>query len=202
MPDQPLPSSPGGRSPAPLPADAIAALARQVVGLVTKVDGRRMVTPLFIVLIAIGSIDLLFALDSIPAVFGVTDEAFIVFAANAFALLGLRALYFLVKGLLDRLVYLSTGLALILAFIGVKLILHWAHTDISPVVPEISTPFSLGVILVVLVVVTVASLVKTRKDPTATAHAGSITGHKAAEQAEQAEQTGQAGEAREPRQMP
>ena len=90
-----------------------------------------MVTPLFLVLIAIGSIDLLFALDSIPAVFGVTSEAYIVFAANAFALLGLRALFFLVKDLLDRLVYLSTGLALILAFIGVKLILHWAHEDIN-----------------------------------------------------------------------
>ena len=86
---------------------------------------------MFIVLLAIGSIDLLFALDSIPAVFGVTEEPYIVFAANAFALLGLRALFFLVKGLLDRLVYLSTGLALILAFIGAKLILHWGHEDIS-----------------------------------------------------------------------
>ena len=152
--------------------------------LVTRVDGKRMFTPLFIVLIAIGSIDLLFALDSIPAVFGVTDVPFIVFAANAFALLGLRALFFLVAGLLDRLVYLSTGLALILAFIGAKLILHWAHTDISPAIPEISTPVSLGVILVVLVVVTVASLLKTRKDPTLHAHAGSITGHKPAKQAE------------------
>lgn len=146
--------------------------------LVTRVDGRRMVTPLFIVLIAIGSIDLLFALDSIPAVFGVTEEPFIVFAANAFALLGLRALFFLVKGLLDRLVYLSTGLALILAFIGVKLILHWAHEDIDPAVPEISTPVSLGVIVVVLVVVTVASLLKTRKDPTAKAHPGSLKASK------------------------
>ena len=99
--------------------------------ITTKVDGRRVVTPLLVVLIAIGSIDLLFALDSIPAVFGVTEEAYIVFAANAFALLGLRALFFLVKGLLDRLVYLSTGLALILAFIGAKLILHWAHVDID-----------------------------------------------------------------------
>jgi tellurite resistance protein TerC len=142
--------------------------------LVTRVDGRKMVTPLFIVLIAIGGIDLLFALDSIPAVFGVTQEAYIVFAANAFALLGLRALFFLVKGLLDRLVYLSTGLALILAFIGVKLILHWLHVDISPAVPEISTPISLGVILVVLTVVTVASLIKTRNDPTAKAHPGSL----------------------------
>ena len=146
--------------------------------LVTRVDGRRMVTPLFIVLIAIGSIDLLFALDSIPAVFGVTQEAYIVFAANAFALLGLRALFFLVKGLLDRLVYLSTGLSLILAFIGVKLILHWLHVDISESVPEISTPVSLGVILVVLTVVTVASLIKTRNDPTAKAHAGSLRASK------------------------
>ena len=146
--------------------------------LVTRVDGRRMVTPLVIVLIAIGSIDLLFALDSIPAVFGVTEEPYIVFAANAFALLGLRALFFLVKGLLDRLVYLSTGLALILAFIGVKLILHWAHEDVSTAVPEISTPVSLGVIVVVLVVVTVASLVKTRQDPTAKAHPGSLKASK------------------------
>jgi tellurite resistance protein TerC len=142
--------------------------------LVTRVDGRRMVTPLFVVLIAIGGIDLLFALDSIPAVFGVTQEAYIVFAANAFALLGLRALFFLVKGLLDRLVYLSTGLALILAFIGVKLILHWLHVDISPAVPEIPTPVSLAMIVVVLAVVTVASLVKTRNDPSARAHPGSL----------------------------
>ncbi|HSU35722.1 MAG TPA: TerC/Alx family metal homeostasis membrane protein, partial [Propionibacteriaceae bacterium] len=86
--------------------------------LVTRVDGRRLATPLLLVLIAIGSIDLLFALDSIPAVFGVTQQPFIVFTANAFALLGLRALFFLVQGLLDRLVYLSLGLSLILAFIG------------------------------------------------------------------------------------
>ncbi len=142
--------------------------------IVTRVEGRRMVTPMLIVLLAIGSVDLLFALDSIPAVFGVTQEPYIVFVANAFALLGLRALYFLVKGLLDRLVYLSTGLALILAFIGVKLILHWAHEDISEAVPEISTPVSLGVIGVVLVIVTVASLLKTRKEPTMKAHAGSL----------------------------
>jgi tellurite resistance protein TerC len=145
--------------------------------LVTRLDGRRVVTPLFIVLIAIGSTDLLFALDSIPAVFGVTEQPYIVFVANAFALLGLRALFFLVKGLLDRLVYLSTGLSLILAFIGVKLILHWAHTDLSPAVPEIGTPVSLAVIVVVLVVTTVASLIKVRRDPAARAHAGSLRGH-------------------------
>ncbi|MFC5950497.1 TerC/Alx family metal homeostasis membrane protein, partial [Pseudonocardia lutea] len=142
--------------------------------LFAKVDGKRLATPLFLVLVAIGGIDLLFALDSIPAVFGVTSEAYIVFAANAFALLGLRALFFLVKGLLDRLVYLSTGLSIILAFIGVKLILHWLHVDIDPSVPEIPTTLSLAVILGILAIVTVASLVKTRKDPSQRAHAGSL----------------------------
>jgi tellurite resistance protein TerC len=146
--------------------------------LVAKVDGRRVVTPLFIVLIAIGSVDLLFALDSIPAVFGVTEEAYIVFTANAFALLGLRALFFLVKGLLDRLVYLSAGLAIILAFIGVKLILHWGHVDIDESIPEIPTPLSLGVVLGVLAVVTVASLIRTRAMPDEKAHAGSLTATK------------------------
>jgi tellurite resistance protein TerC len=145
--------------------------------LVTRVDGRRMVTPLFIVLLAIGSVDLLFALDSIPAVFGVTEEPYIVFTANAFALLGLRALFFLVKDLLDRLVYLSVGLSLILAFIGVKLILHWAHVDIDESIPEIPTPVSLIVIITVLAVVTVASLIKTKRDPSAKAHAGSLRAH-------------------------
>ncbi|GAA1958493.1 TerC family protein [Amycolatopsis minnesotensis] len=145
--------------------------------LVAKVDGRRMVTPLFVVLVAIGGVDLLFALDSIPAVFGVTEEPYIVFAANAFALLGLRALFFLVKGLLDRLVYLSAGLALILAFIGVKLILHWAHVDIDPAVPEIPTPVSLGVIIGILLVVTVASLIKSGREPEARAHPGSLRSH-------------------------
>ena len=153
--------------------------------LVAKVDGRKVVTPLMIVLVAIGGIDLLFALDSIPAVFGVTQEAYIVFAANAFALLGLRALFFLVKGLLDRLVYLSAGLAFILAFIGAKLILHWLHVDINPAVPEIPTPVSLGVIMVTLVVVTVASLVKTRNDPKAKAHPGSLRASRNKERAEQ-----------------
>ncbi|MEU5691768.1 TerC/Alx family metal homeostasis membrane protein [Actinosynnema sp. NPDC020468] len=142
--------------------------------LFTRHEGRRAVTPLVVVLIAIGGIDLLFALDSIPAVFGVTDEPYLVFAANAFALLGLRALYFLVKGLLDRLVYLSAGLAVILAFIGVKLILHWAHVDVSASVPEIPTPLSLGVIIGILAVVTAASLLKTRRDPSAKAHPGSL----------------------------
>jgi tellurite resistance protein TerC len=139
----------------------------------TRVDGRNVFTPMFIVLLAIGSIDLLFALDSIPAVFGVTDEPFIVFAANAFALLGLRALYFLVTGLLDRLVYLSTGLSLILAFIGVKLLLHYGHLRNADV-PEIATSTSLLVIVVVLAVTIVASLLTARRDPGARAHAGSL----------------------------
>ena len=143
----------------------------------TRVDGKRVFTPLFIVLVAVGSTDLLFALDSIPAVFGVTDSAYIVFVANAFALLGLRALFFLVKGLLDRLVYLSTGLAVILAFIGVKLVLHWAHKSVNEDIPEIATSTSLLVIAVILVVTTVASLVKTKNDPSAKAHAGSLRAH-------------------------
>lgn len=141
--------------------------------LVTRINGRRVVTPLVIVLIAIGGTDLLFALDSIPAVFGVTQEAYIVFVANAFALLGLRALYFLVTGLLDRLVYLSTGLAVILAFIGVKLILHWGHT-VDDRVPEVTTPVSLLVIAGVLAVTITASLIKARRDPEVRAHAGAV----------------------------
>jgi tellurite resistance protein TerC len=141
--------------------------------LVTRTGGRRALTPLFLVLVAIGSTDVVFALDSIPAVFGVTREAYIVFAANAFALLGLRALYFLVTGLLDRLVYLSTGLAFVLAFIGVKLVLHYLHTQNSSI-PEISIGLSLGVIAAVLAVTVVASVIKTRRDPSARAHAGSL----------------------------
>ena len=132
-----------------------------------------MITPLALVLGAIGSTDLLFALDSIPAVFGVTQEPFIVFTANAFALLGLRALFFLVSGLLDRLVYLSTGLSLILAFIGVKLVLHFLHLQVESI-PEISTGASLIVIVIVLTVTTVASVIKVRRDPSARAHAGSL----------------------------
>ncbi len=125
--------------------------------IVTRVNGRRIVTPLFIVLLAIGTTDFLFALDSIPAVYGVTQHPYIVLAANVFALLGLRALFFLVAGLLDRLVYLSVGLSVILTFIGVKLILHFAHLHHDSV-PELSTALSLAVIVVVLAVTTVASL--------------------------------------------
>jgi tellurite resistance protein TerC len=143
--------------------------------LITRVSGRRVATPLFLVFIAIGGTDILFALDSIPAVFGVTSEPYIVFTANAFALLGLRALFFLVTGLLDRLVYLAAGLAVILGFIGVKLILHWAH-GLEHRVPEISTAVSLIAIAVVLTATTVASLIKSRGDPVARAHAGAVLG--------------------------
>jgi tellurite resistance protein TerC len=145
--------------------------------LITRVDGRRVATPLFVVFVALGSTDLLFALDSIPAVFGVTEEAFIVFAANAFALLGLRALYFLVTGLLDRLVYLATGLSLILAFIGVKLMLHFGHLQDDDI-PEISTSTSLLVITVVLLITVIASVLKARRDPLARAHTGSLRDHR------------------------
>ncbi|MBP2190312.1 tellurite resistance protein TerC [Nocardia goodfellowii] len=138
--------------------------------LVTRIDGHRAVTPLFLALLAIGFADLLFALDSIPAIYGLTEQPYLVFTANAFALMGLRQLYFLIGGLLDRLVYLSYGLAAILAFIGVKLVLHALHENTlsfinggEPVsVPEITTPVSLSVIIGILAVATVASLAKTR----------------------------------------
>jgi tellurite resistance protein TerC len=141
----------------------------------TKVNGKRIATPMFLVMIAIASTDLLFALDSIPATFGVTQEPFLVFAANAFALLGLRALYFLLKGLLDKLIYLSLGLSIILMFIGVKLIMTYLH-EVWYDVPKIPIVVSLSVIAAVLIISTIASLVKSKRDPSATAHAGRITG--------------------------
>jgi tellurite resistance protein TerC len=141
----------------------------------TKVNGKRIATPMFLVMIAIASTDLLFALDSIPATFGVTQEPFLVFAANAFALLGLRALYFLLKGLLDKLIYLSLGLSIILMFIGVKLIMTYLH-EVWYEVPKIPIVVSLLVIAAILIVSTVASLVKSKRDPSAVAHAGRVTG--------------------------
>ena len=141
----------------------------------TKVNGKRIATPMFLVMIAIASTDLLFALDSIPATFGVTQEPFLVFAANAFALLGLRALYFLLKGLLDKLIYLSLGLSIILMFIGVKLIMTYLH-EVWYDVPKIPIVVSLLVIAAILIVSTVASLIKSKRDPSATAHAGRVTG--------------------------
>ena len=135
--------------------------------------GRRMITPMLIVMIAIGSTDLLFALDSIPAIFGLTKEPYIVFTTNAFALLGLRQLYFLLGGLLRRLVYLSLGLAIILGFIGVKLVLEALHSNELPFInggehvewaPKIPIWLSLSIILGTLTVTIVASLIKTRVD--------------------------------------
>ncbi|MFV8172728.1 TerC family protein [Mycolicibacterium peregrinum] len=133
-------------------------------------NGKRLMTPMFLVIVALGTTDLLFALDSIPAIYGLTQEPYLVFTANVFALMGLRQLYFLLGDLLKRLVYLSQGLAFILAFIGVKLVLHALHENELPFinggepvhVPEIPTLASLGVIIVTLAITTVASLYKTR----------------------------------------
>lgn len=137
----------------------------------TFIDGKRYATPMLLVMIAIASTDLLFALDSIPATFGVTQEPFLVFSANAFALLGLRALFFLLQGLLNKLVYLSLGLAFILIFIGIKLMLTYAH-EVNEAWPKIQTSVSLSVIALILIVSVIASMIKVRKDPTAIAHAG------------------------------
>jgi tellurite resistance protein TerC len=136
-----------------------------------KNNGKRYYTPLLFAMIAIGSADLLFALDSIPAVYGLTAEPYIVFTANAFALLGLRHLFFLLSGLLARLVYLGIGLSVILAWIGFKLVIHALHDNELPFInggkhvegiPEINTNMSLGVILVTITIATIASLWKTR----------------------------------------
>lgn len=139
--------------------------------LVVREKGRLLVTPMFVVIVALGVTDLLFALDSIPAIYGLTEEPYIVFTANAFALLGLLQLYFLIGGLLDRLVYLGAGLALILAFIGVKLVFHAMEKNTLPfinggegiaAVPHISTWLSLGIIVSILAITTIASLVASR----------------------------------------
>jgi TerC family integral membrane protein len=130
--------------------------------MMVREAGRRALTPLAVVVVAVLATDVVFAVDSVPAVYGVTDDPYLVFATNAFALLGLRALYFLLAGALSRLVHLGYGLAAILGFIGVKLVLHWAH-DVWPATPQIPTVLSLGVILGVLALVTVTSLLTTRK---------------------------------------
>lgn len=127
--------------------------------LVTHVDGKRLFTPMVIVMVAIGSTDLLFAVDSIPAIFGITKEPYLVFTANMFALMGLRQLFFLIGGLLDRLVYLTLGLSVILGFIGVKLLLEALHGS-GLHVPVVPTWMSLVVIVVVLAITTAASLLK------------------------------------------
>jgi TerC family integral membrane protein len=149
--------------------------------MTTKLDGKRFITPLAIALVAIGSADILFAVDSIPAIFGLTEETFLVFTANAFSLLGLRQLFFLIDGLLDRLVYLHYGLAVILGFIGVKLLIHALHENELPfinggehvtAIPEIPTWLSLSVIVVTLLVTTVTSLARSRRDAREAAAAG------------------------------
>jgi tellurite resistance protein TerC len=138
----------------------------------THQNGKRIWTPMVVVLIAIGTTDLLFAFDSIPAIFGLTREPFLIFTANVFALMGLRQLYFLLGGLLDRLVYLSIGLSFILAFIGVKLIMEALHENSLPFVngghhidwvPEVPIWLSLVVIIGTLAVTTVASLWKSSR---------------------------------------
>ncbi len=126
--------------------------------------GRRVLTPLAVVVAAVFATDIVFAVDSVPAVYGITGDPYLVFATNAFALLGLRALYFLLAGALERLVHLGYGLAVILGVIGVKLVLHWAH-GIWPAVPTIPTLAGLVVIVAVLATVTVTSLRATRKEP-------------------------------------
>ncbi|MCW3765284.1 TerC family protein [Paenarthrobacter ureafaciens] len=140
--------------------------------LTVKKDGTRFITPMLLTIIAIGFVDLIFAVDSIPAIYGLTSEAYIVFTANAFALMGLRQLFFLIGGLLERLVYLAQGLAVILAFIGVKLVFHALHVNELPFinggepllwVPEIPIGFSLLFIGSTIAVATLASLLKTRR---------------------------------------
>jgi len=131
--------------------------------MITRVAGSRALTPMALVILAIGTTDLLFALDSIPAVFGITSEAYLVFAVNAFALMGLRQLYFLLQGMLGRLQYLNKGLAVILGFIGVKLVLEAIHATTSLPVPVIPVWLSLVVIVGVLTVTAVASVFMTRK---------------------------------------
>ena len=131
--------------------------------LIARVDGRRKATPLLLVMVAVSIVGLVFALDSIPAIFGVTTDTYIIVAANAFALMGLRQLYFLVGGLLERLVHLSIGLAVILAFIGLKLFFHALHHDHIDWAPEIGVGLSLAVVVGVLIVTTATSLASARR---------------------------------------
>ncbi|MFI6426254.1 TerC family protein [Promicromonospora sp. NPDC050880] len=166
--------------------------------LSVRENGRRMLTPLAVVVVAVFATDIVFAVDSVPAVYGITSDPYLVFATNAFALLGLRALYFVLQGALSKLVHLGYGLATILAFIGVKLVLHWAH-GVWPGVPEIPTLASLGVIVGVLAVVTMTSLWATRNADEDSAHAdGSAHAveHRPQDGAEAAAEGGRSDEAR------
>ncbi|WP_210506381.1 TerC/Alx family metal homeostasis membrane protein [Naasia sp. SYSU D00057] len=181
--------------------NAVVRLARRVLPvtdeyhgdrLTVRLDGRRLVTPMFLTVVAVGVIDLVFAVDSIPAIYGLTEEAYLVFTANAFALMGLRQLYFLLGGLMERLVFLSQGLAVILGFIGVKLLLHALHVNEVPFinggepllwVPEIPTWLSLVVIAATVAVATVASLAVTRGRSSGVS---GVSGHSAAAHADAA----------------
>ncbi|OMQ16223.1 tellurium resistance protein TerC [Modestobacter sp. VKM Ac-2676] len=138
--------------------------------------GKRTATPFALVVFAVLATDVVFAVDSVPAVYGITGDPFLVFATNAFALLGLRALYFVLQGALSKLVHLGYGLAAILGFIGVKLVLHWAH-GVWPATPEIPTLLSLGVIVGILALVTATSLYATRDDRRGEEHPEHQTGH-------------------------
>jgi tellurite resistance protein TerC len=151
--------------------------------LFIRLNGRRIITPMFIVILALGTTDLLFALDSIPAIYGLTEEPFLVLTANIFALMGLRQLYFLIGGLLKRLVYLGIGLSILLAFIGLKLILHAMHANELPFVnggqhissvPDLTIGQSLTVIVSILAITTITSLLKSRKDNRAQNGAGRV----------------------------
>ncbi|WP_410582051.1 TerC/Alx family metal homeostasis membrane protein [Amycolatopsis sp. lyj-108] len=136
--------------------------------LTVREHGRRALTPLAVVVVAVFATDVVFAVDSVPAVYGITEDPYLVFATNAFALMGLRALYFVLHSALAKLIHLNHGLAIILAFIGVKLVLHWAH-GIWPGVPQVPTPVSLGVIVAVLVTVSFTSLYARRREAVRTA---------------------------------
>ncbi|MFD6071978.1 MULTISPECIES: TerC/Alx family metal homeostasis membrane protein [Amycolatopsis] len=136
--------------------------------LTVREHGRRALTPLAVVVVAVFATDVVFAVDSVPAVYGITEDPYLVFATNAFALMGLRALYFVLHSALAKLVHLNHGLAIILAFIGVKLVLHWAH-GVWPSVPQVPTPASLGVIVAVLVTVSFTSLYARRREAARTA---------------------------------
>ena len=142
--------------------------------LTVRERGRRALTPLAVVVVAVFATDVVFAVDSVPAVYGITEDPYLVFATNAFALLGLRALYFVLHTALAKLSHLNHGLAIILAFIGVKLVLHWAH-EIWPAVPQIPTPISLAVIIAILATVTVTSLRAQHRDADRVSHASEHT---------------------------
>ena len=172
----------GGEDDEEYEENAFIRIVRRVLPITDGFVGNRMLyrhgghtylTPLFVVVLALGSADLMFAFDSIPAIFGITSQAFLVFACNVFALMGLRQLFFLVDALLGKLVYLGYGLGVILSFIGIKLILEALHTNTIPFInggrgfewaPEISVSVSLGVIVVTLAITVVASLVRTAMD--------------------------------------